>query len=75
LTEFSYPAEIAGIDFSVNHLLEGLYVLISGYNDKQHVLLQVILERIKSFKFDPNRFAMLKEQLQVRIACGDAMNE
>ncbi|KAI8435863.1 hypothetical protein MSG28_004076 [Choristoneura fumiferana] len=36
-------------------------ITIDGYDDKQHVLLEKIIEHIVNFKVDPQRFAIMKE--------------
>jgi hypothetical protein len=36
---------------------------IGGYNSKQHVLLDKIMEKLTNFKIDPKRFEILKENV------------
>lgn len=38
-----------------------LQLNVKGYNDKQHVLLEKIMERMTSFTVDPKRFEILKD--------------
>lgn len=44
------------------HPLPSLFqLLVKGYNDKLHVLLEKIMERMTSFQVDPKRFEILKD--------------
>lgn len=36
---------------------------IGGYNNKQHILLQKIMEKLTHFKIDPKRFAICKDNV------------
>ena len=36
---------------------------LRGYNDKQHVLLQRVMEKMTNFEIDPQRFEVLKENV------------
>jgi secreted Zn-dependent insulinase-like peptidase len=38
---------------------------IGGYNSKQHVLLDKIMEKLTNFKIDPKRFEILKENVSI----------
>jgi len=42
LNEISYPALLAGINFSVRSHTRGLSIRVGGYNDKQGLLLEKI---------------------------------
>ncbi|CAI2164638.1 11700_t:CDS:10 [Funneliformis geosporum] len=64
LNEYSYNAEIAGLSYSLENEQEGLLLSIDGYNDKSQVLLEKIVIRMKNFEVDPQRFLLIKEQLQ-----------
>ncbi|KAG8937301.1 Insulinase (Peptidase M16) [Tulasnella sp. 418] len=64
LTEYAYDADLAGLSYSIANHAEGLSVSVAGYNDKLLVLLKVVLEKVKSFVVDEDRFAVLKEQLR-----------
>ncbi|KAL0853136.1 hypothetical protein ABMA27_012899 [Loxostege sticticalis] len=61
LQQFAYAAELAGLRWSVGNAKYGLSVTIDGYDDKQHVLLEKILEHMVNFKADPQRFEIMKE--------------
>nr|VFJ76088.1 MAG: Secreted Zn-dependent peptidases, insulinase-like [Candidatus Kentron sp. FW] len=63
LTEFSYPASLAGLDYELYRHVRGLSVRISGYHDKQKLLLRAIVEALHRAKFDPARFDLAKLEL------------
>ncbi|XP_045108140.1 insulin-degrading enzyme-like isoform X1 [Portunus trituberculatus] len=61
LTEYTYAADLAGLTYSLSNSKYGLTLLVKGYNDKLHVLLEKIMERMTSFTVDPKRFEILKD--------------
>lgn len=63
LTEYGYNAELAGLHYSVEYTAEGIALGVSGFNDKQHVLLAKIVEKLKTIQLREDRFAILKDQL------------
>ena len=63
LNEFSYPADLAGLDYNLYRHIRGLTVRISGYSAKQDVLLERIAAALASPKLDPKRFGILKNDL------------
>ncbi|KCV68489.1 hypothetical protein H696_04782 [Fonticula alba] len=63
LTTFSYSASLAGLDYKFDNKLDFLELNLSGYNDRQLVFLESILDRIVNFKINPERFVVLKERL------------
>ncbi|MFV1872542.1 MAG: insulinase family protein [Oleiphilus sp.] len=64
LTEFSYPAYLAGLQFELYKHLRGATIKISGYNDKQSNLLIKILNTLKFAHLNPDRFDIIKERLR-----------
>ncbi|KDQ10557.1 hypothetical protein BOTBODRAFT_36079 [Botryobasidium botryosum FD-172 SS1] len=74
LTETTYDADLAGLSYSISNNDEGFRVVLRGYNDKMPVLLEVILKKIKTLSIDPERFAVLKDQLRQELE-NDAMNQ
>lgn len=68
LTEYSYDAELAGLDYSLNNTKYGLTLSVRGYYDKQPVLLQKIMHKLTNFQVDPKRFMILKDTY-VRALC------
>ncbi|KAG8271132.1 hypothetical protein J6590_069508 [Homalodisca vitripennis] len=61
LNEYAYAAELAGMKWELTNTKYGMVLGIGGYNNKQHVLLQKIIEKLTNFKIDPKRFEILKE--------------
>ena len=60
LVEFGYDAEMAGVRYDIASLFDGFKVEVSGYNDKQLVLLKKILERMVTLEVKPERFDVHK---------------
>ncbi|CAK9808752.1 Insulin-degrading enzyme [Anthophora quadrimaculata] len=61
LNEYAYAADIAGLRWDLSNSKYGMILEIGGYNDKQHVLLQKIMDKMVNFKIDPKRFEIVKE--------------
>jgi secreted Zn-dependent insulinase-like peptidase len=45
--------------------IRGFQLGVGGYNSKQHVLLDKIMEKLTHFKIDPKRFEILKENVSI----------
>ncbi len=56
VNEFAYPAHLAGLSFDVYKHSEGISLRVGGYNDKQALLLQHLLQRMVEPTFTPDRF-------------------
>ena len=63
LEEYSYDAELAGLEYSVSLDSRGLYIEVSGYNDKLAVLLQHVLITTRDLEIRDDRFAIIKERI------------
>ena len=63
LVEYSYDAELAGLDYNLSPLVFGLEVAISGYNDKMAVLVHKVLSSMKDLKITQDRFDIMKERM------------
>lgn len=63
LNEFSYPALLAGLSFSLNAHSRGLDLSLAGYDDKQGILLQQVVQALSAPQFDQRRFDSLKAEL------------
>ena len=63
LAEYSYDAELAGLDYSLTPVVFGLDVTIAGYNDKMAVLLDKVLSCMKDLKITQDRFDIIKERM------------
>lgn len=69
LTEYAYDADLAGLNYDLGAYQLGLYFSVSGYNDKLGVLAKDVLKTVKNLKVDPNRLAVMKEQVSSRLSC------
>lgn len=61
LIEYAYAAELAGLRWELTNTKYGMVLGIGGYNHKQKVLLEKIMEKMTNFEIDPKRFEILKE--------------
>jgi insulysin len=60
VNEFAYPAMLAGLSFDIYKHAQGISLRITGYNDKQAVLLEQLLAVIAEPAFDPARFENIR---------------
>ncbi|PWY88039.1 LuxS/MPP-like metallohydrolase [Aspergillus sclerotioniger CBS 115572] len=63
LTEYSYDAELAGLDYELSASIFGLDISVGGYNDKMSVLLEKVLTSMRDLVVKPDRFNIIKERL------------
>jgi secreted Zn-dependent insulinase-like peptidase len=63
LNEYAYPASLAGLSFNVKANSRGFDVNVSGYTDKQSLLMNKILAAISQADFSQSRFDQLKDNL------------
>ncbi|KAL4892080.1 Metalloenzyme, LuxS/M16 peptidase-like protein [Aspergillus ambiguus] len=63
LVEYSYDAELAGLDYHLSASIFGLDVSVGGYNDKMSVLLEKVLTSMRDLTVNPDRFHIIKERL------------
>lgn len=63
LEEYSYDAELAGLQYSVGLDSRGLILDISGYNDKLPVLLEQVATAMRDLNISDDRFDIVKERL------------
>ncbi len=63
LNELTYPALLAGLSFNIYKHAQGISLRISGYSDKQPLLLEQLLAVIEAPAFDAQRFESLREEL------------
>ena len=64
LNEFAYPAYLAGLNYEIYDHVRGLTIKISGYSEKQSVLLNKLLMTIKHRSFKPERLRLAKDRLK-----------
>lgn len=63
LEEYSYDAELAGLQYTVSLDSRGLFLDVSGYNDKLHVLLEQVAVTMRDLNIKEDRFDIVKERL------------
>ena len=63
LNEYGYPAREAGLNYSITAGRRGLLISLTGYQDKQAVLLEDILKAIETFKPEKSAFEQEKAVL------------
>jgi len=63
LNEFSYPATLAGLSYQLYPHVRGVSVRISGYHDKQPLLLEEILTALNKPAIETATFARHKDEL------------
>jgi insulysin len=63
LEEYSYDAELAGLDYSVSAHSMGIEIAVSGYNDKLSVLLEKVLVTMRDMEIKEDRFEIIKERV------------
>ncbi len=64
LNEQAYQAEIAGMNYNLYAHQGGVTLTLSGFNDKQSLLLKLILHTFTQRSFNPERFETIKGQLK-----------
>jgi insulysin len=63
LEEYSYDAELAGLDYSISGHSSGIEIAVSGYNDKLPVLLERVLVTMRDLEVKEDRFEIIKERV------------
>lgn len=64
LVEYSYPAYLAGLSYDLYKHVRGVTLKISGYDNKQSVLLETILDKIKTSTLHKERLEVIAERLK-----------
>jgi len=65
LEEFSYNADLAGLSYNFTNQSTGVYLALSGYNDKISILAQHVLDKAKNLVVNPERLEVYKEQVRM----------
>ncbi len=63
LSRLSYPAKVAGLDYSIKRGKNGMTLEISGYNENSGLLFHEILETMKKMEPNGEKFKLFKESL------------
>lgn len=67
LSEFLYPAGLAGIKLDIDSGLIGFDIKISGYNEKLPAFLYDLLRIIMNFNPDENRFNLIRDSYERKL--------
>jgi insulysin len=63
LNEFSYPANLAGSFFGLSARSRGFTLNVSGYSDKQELLLEELLKTLTRADFAQERFEIIRTEM------------
>lgn len=63
VNEFSYPALLAGLGFDIYKHAQGISLRVSGYSDKQLLLLERLLAVMKASEFSAERFDNIRQDM------------
>jgi insulysin len=63
LNEFAYPANLAGSFFGLSARARGFTLSVSGYSDKQELLLEELLRTLTTARFAQERFDIIRSEL------------
>lgn len=63
VNEFAYPARLAGMDFDIYKHSQGIGLRVSGYTDKQELLLQKLLDSVVAPTFSEQRFMDIRSDM------------
>lgn len=63
VNEFSYPASLAGLNFDLYKHAQGVSLRVSGYDDKQHLLLDRLLQALQVSMFNEQRFTNIRKHM------------
>ncbi|WP_299014941.1 insulinase family protein [uncultured Photobacterium sp.] len=63
INESAYPAEIAGMSYNLYAHQGGVTLQLSGFSEKQPLLLKLLLDRFANRTFNPERFNNIKAQM------------
>lgn len=68
LNTYSYPARLAGLGYDIYPNQRGISIKVSGYSDKQTVLLNTVMKQLTQFSVDDALFTRIKKELKRDIA-------
>ncbi|KAL8936946.1 MAG: hypothetical protein Q9211_003934 [Gyalolechia sp. 1 TL-2023] len=63
LVEYSYDAELAGLEYQLASYSAGIDVEVGGYSDKMAVLLEKVIVSMRDLEVKPDRFQIVKERV------------
>jgi insulysin len=63
LSEFFYPAKRAGLRYDMYHHIRGFSLRVSGFNDKEHLLVARIIKEMRNPDIEQSAFKRIKTGL------------
>ncbi|WP_299496228.1 insulinase family protein [uncultured Shewanella sp.] len=63
LTEYTYPAEVAGLSYNIYPHQGGITLHLTGFTGKQETLLALIINKARERNFTSARFDIIKQQI------------
>ena len=63
LNEFSYPAYLAGLDYTLYRNSRGMTIKVSGYSEKLETLLNTVIHGIFDSELKQERFDIYKDEI------------
>ena len=61
LNELSYPAKLAGLNYSIREGYEGIYIDVSGYKESAMALFELLLDQMVDFSITENKFLAIRD--------------
>jgi len=58
-----YSAQLAGLGYGIGNSASGFNLNVAGYSDKQQLLVERVLEELTGLKIDPERFALVQQEM------------
>jgi insulysin len=63
LNEYEYPANLAGVFYQLSRRSRGFTLSLRGYNDRQPILLEEVLQTLQAADFDERRFLIIRAEM------------
>ncbi|KAF9354795.1 Insulinase (Peptidase M16) [Mortierella sp. NVP85] len=64
LVEEAYNAELAGLTYGLECTMDGIEIQVEGYNDKASLLLEKVLQTMKTLSIEEGQFWRIKDQVE-----------
>ncbi|KPP97159.1 insulinase family protein [Marinobacter sp. HL-58] len=64
---WAYPAQLAGLDYSIYPHLRGITVRVGGYSDKLHTLMARLLTQVADPELTEQRFEIARQKMIDRL--------
>lgn len=74
MSSLTYSAKLAGLNWEIINDKNGITLYIEGYNQKQMLFLEKILEKMINFEMDKELFAILKKTFILEVKNIDELN-